>query len=106
MSALYRQEAITAEGERIYPKGTGILGRDRSKPNTCGDVEFCLNNVDSSTRNRLQKRAHERPCLQRCGLCFEGPFLVIDGIVVEGSEHEAMLSVLEDELCTRAKENE
>jgi len=33
----------------------------------------------------------EQPCLQRCGRCYEGPFLVVDGELREGESYQDML---------------
>jgi len=56
-------------------------------------VEYCLANVDADERRRLQSRAgvREANCLERCGRCRAGPFLVVDGTVREGSTHARLL---------------
>lgn len=59
-------------------------------------VECCLANVHSETRTELEAMADatlsERPCLQRCGHCRRGPFLVVDGQFVRGGDHLALLA--------------
>lgn len=57
-------------------------------------VEYCLNNVDARARAWLLARGlrlGESSCLQRCGQCYSGPFLVIDGELVAGATHDALL---------------
>ncbi len=56
-------------------------------------IEFCLGNVDPATRRRLRSRpdAREATCLEHCGRCAAGPFLVVDGTVRAGGSHEAVL---------------
>ncbi|MFC6723589.1 DUF1450 domain-containing protein [Halobium palmae] len=60
-------------------------------------VEYCISNVDDVQAVREQcsessARVMERRCLQRCGRCFREPFLVVDGDVVTGADHEALLA--------------
>ena len=57
-------------------------------------LEYCLGNVDAPTRSRLEQLespARERLCLQRCGTCWQQPFLVADGTVHTGPDHETLL---------------
>jgi uncharacterized protein YuzB (UPF0349 family) len=57
-------------------------------------IEYCLNNVDAGARRALAGcglEVRERPCMQRCGKCYEGPFLVIDGELKEGGTHHGIL---------------
>ncbi len=45
-------------------------------------IEYCIGNVSDSTRSRLESlpgEAVEKPCLERCGRCFTGSLLVVDG---------------------------
>jgi uncharacterized protein YuzB (UPF0349 family) len=60
-------------------------------------IECCLNNVDRETRDRLAARddAREAACLDRCGRCYAGPFLVVDGTVATGESHAAILDALD-----------
>lgn len=61
-------------------------------------IEYCLNNVDAEVRTRLRAlddRTIERPCMQRCGDCWSGPFLVVDGERRCGSSHEVLIDRLE-----------
>jgi uncharacterized protein YuzB (UPF0349 family) len=58
-------------------------------------VEYCLNNVDVATRAALWASGlavEESSCLQRCGQCWAGPFLVVDGEVIVGAPHLALLA--------------
>lgn len=59
-----------------------------------GIVEYCVNNVDDETRALLLNAgllAGESSCLQRCGSCYAGPFLVVDGEMIEGATHRELL---------------
>lgn len=57
-------------------------------------VEYCLGNVDSEARRRLRTRNDTREafCLEHCGRCHAGPFLVVDGEIRRGASHEALLA--------------
>jgi uncharacterized protein YuzB (UPF0349 family) len=58
-------------------------------------IEYCVNNVDAPTRARLAAcglPVEESSCLQRCGHCFAGPFLVVDGALLDGAPHLALLA--------------
>jgi len=64
-------------------------------------IECCLQNADPATRERLRRIDREAggvrtalsPCLQRCGDCRLGPFLVVDGELGRG-RHGALLDGL------------
>lgn len=48
-------------------------------------IECCVRNVDEGVSERM--RAGEdtvriRPCLERCGVCRDRPFLVVDGELI------------------------
>ncbi|MFB6129802.1 MAG: DUF1450 domain-containing protein [Salinigranum sp.] len=63
----------------------------------CHLIECCLGNVDAPVRTRLAESDHPvraKPCLQRCGDCYRGSFLVIDGEMVRG-DHRATLDRLD-----------
>jgi uncharacterized protein YuzB (UPF0349 family) len=60
-------------------------------------VEYCVNNVDPGTRERLANAPVEdrgAPCLERCGTCHTTPFLVVDGELRVGESHAALLAAL------------
>ena len=61
-------------------------------------VEYCLNNVDATTRRRLDdiedENVIETRCLQRCGECYRDSFVVVDGELRTGSTHGEVLSDL------------
>lgn len=49
-------------------------------------VEYCLGNVTPAQRARLDDadvRTRGARCLDRCGTCYRGRFLVVDGVVVD-----------------------
>jgi uncharacterized protein YuzB (UPF0349 family) len=79
------------------PSEPGNVEEDATRPARAPNtrlIEFCLNNVDADTRRILLSHApmvKEQPCLQRCGRCYEGPFLVVDGELREGESHQDML---------------
>lgn len=57
-------------------------------------IEYCLDNVDRSTRDHLRSLdslVQERQCLQRCGTCQRSPFLVVDGNPVTATNHKTLL---------------
>lgn len=57
-------------------------------------VEACLANVDTETRRRLRTNDRDltiRPCLEQCGICYAEPFLVFDGTLERGYDHQAIL---------------
>lgn len=63
-------------------------------------IEYCLHNVDAATRARLRSlecRTVERECLQRCGTCWAGPFLVVDGEQHRGDSHADLVAGAEGE---------
>lgn len=57
-------------------------------------IEYCLNNVGPKMRNRLVdfECAVEHRCLQRCGDCYRGDFLVVDGTLETGKAHAELLA--------------
>ena len=61
-------------------------------------IEYCINNVDAAARAALLRSglaAEESSCLQRCGQCFAGPFVVVDGDLIDGPSHAALLARLQ-----------
>lgn len=63
----------------------------------CQIISYCLNNVDAETRDKLlhcDLIVVEDFCLQRCGRCFDGPFLLVDDTMVIGASHSTILNVL------------
>jgi len=66
-----------------------------------GHVEYCLDNVDSTTRRRLDGidgvTVTEERCLQRCGDCHSESFLVVDGELRTAETHAALLAALRED---------
>lgn len=63
-------------------------------------LECCLSNVSSDARIALDQSDHEvreTICLDRCGDCYDQPFLVVDGDLQTGSSHRELLRSLDDE---------
>lgn len=71
--------------------------------NTDGDepiIQYCISNVDPDRRARLEATdaaVRATSCLQRCGSCYEGAFLVLDGEFVAGDHLDLLERVAEDE---------
>lgn len=66
-------------------------------------VEYCIGNVQATARDRLRDldcHTVAKPCLQRCGRCFEGPILVVDGEARSADSHAGLLSDLGDGALT------
>lgn len=62
-----------------------------------GHIEYCLNNVTDLSRSLLCQSGlsvEESSCLQRCGRCYAGPFLVVDGVLLVGVSHADLLERL------------
>lgn len=55
-------------------------------------IEYCVSNVPSTVRERLPETAEARPCMQECGLCYEGPFFAVDGDLIVGESYERLLA--------------
>lgn len=64
-------------------------------------VECCLSNVSSDARVALNESDHdvrEALCLDRCGTCYDQPFLVVDGELQQGNSHQQLLQSFDSEL--------
>jgi uncharacterized protein YuzB (UPF0349 family) len=60
----------------------------------CPVINYCLSNIDEVTRTLLRRSEFEVVedfCLNRCGTCYEGPFLVVEGRLFTGESHQAIL---------------
>ena len=61
-------------------------------------INYCLKNIASpQVRAMLRSSGFcvvEDFCLQRCGQCYAGPFLVADGQEVTGESHQAIINQL------------
>lgn len=65
-------------------------------------VSYCLSNVDAETRRWLRQcefSVVEDHCLQRCGDCLLGPFLLVGNTMVQGESHEMIMARLHAEMC-------
>jgi|GEM_PF-2890999 len=65
-------------------------------------IECCLDNV--SVDEHLELAASDTDvemqyCLQRCGICYATPFLVVDGDVIQGDGHRELLDCLEEDVA-------
>ena len=63
-------------------------------------VECCLSNVSSDARITLNESTHdvrETFCLDRCGVCYDRPFLIVDGEFHDGGEYHDFLCDLDVE---------
>ncbi len=64
---------------------------------TCQLISYCISNVDGETRamlNRCDIEVVEDMCLQRCGVCFDRPFLIADDEMVTGNSHNEIVRML------------
>jgi uncharacterized protein YuzB (UPF0349 family) len=60
-------------------------------------VECCVGNTDAASLERIRDldcRTDVKPCLQRCGACYEESLLVVDGTVKRGDSFEELLREL------------
>jgi uncharacterized protein YuzB (UPF0349 family) len=58
-------------------------------------VEYCIDNVTPAVRENLPSVCEPRPCLWRCGLCYAGAIMAVDGELRAGPSHEAILDELD-----------
>lgn len=59
-------------------------------------IEFCTRNVDMDRYQQLldlDVDVRQQHCLNRCGRCRRGQFLIINGSVFEAAYHEILESV-------------
>ena len=80
---------------RVSPR-TAALMRERERMQT-PTISYCLNNVDAETRGKLLRCGFpviEDCCLQRCGRCYDGPFLLVDEELMSGPTHAALFDAL------------
>lgn len=57
-------------------------------------IEVCLSNIDTNERANLYENGEDvivQPCLEQCGICYAGSFLVVDGRLETGANHSAIL---------------
>ena len=61
-------------------------------------IEYCLSNVDQPVRTTLRSRpdTREATCLEHCGRCVTTPFLVVDGALRTGPDHDSLLRAVDD----------
>jgi uncharacterized protein YuzB (UPF0349 family) len=60
-------------------------------------IEYCVSNVTATERRRLEDAdvdANARMCLEQCGRCYSGPFLVVNGERRQGQSHRDLLATL------------
>lgn len=65
--------------------------------NKTATVECCANNLDMDAWTALRDSEMEfdqQYCLQRCGICHDSPFLVVDGEVRRGDSYTELLDAL------------
>ena len=62
-------------------------------------INYCLKNLATPQTRTLYRNSGfcvvEDFCLQRCGQCYAGPFLVIDGKEVTGESHQVLIEQLQ-----------
>lgn len=60
----------------------------------CAQIECCTNNLTMDSWETLRKSEIEfdqQYCLQRCGVCHDGPFVVIDGEMISGASYDEII---------------
>lgn len=60
-------------------------------------IEYCINNVDGETRDALEAcpvPTRAEYCMHRCGYCYTGPFVAVDGRLYR-EDHEEILDRLD-----------
>lgn len=60
-------------------------------------IECCLSNITSEARIALDQVDHEvreTICLDRCGPCYDQPFLVVDGEIYTADDHHDLIESL------------
>lgn len=63
-------------------------------------LECCLSNVSSDGLAALKEseyKLNETICLDRCGVCYDRPFLIVDGELHTGESHQEILDSLESD---------
>ena len=58
-------------------------------------VECCTNNVSMDEWAALREseiEVDQQYCLQRCGVCHDSPFVVVDGETVRGESYDELLT--------------
>lgn len=63
-------------------------------------LECCLSNVSSDGLAALKSSEHklnETICLDRCGVCYDQPFLIVDGELRTGESHQEILGSIESD---------
>lgn len=61
-------------------------------------VECCVGNVTADARKELHEsdvQVREAICLDRCGTCWERPFLIVDGELRTDESYSDLLRSLE-----------
>ncbi|WP_129113767.1 DUF1450 domain-containing protein [Halegenticoccus tardaugens] len=61
-------------------------------------IEYCRTNVDEDARASfadLDTKVVEKCCLRRCGTCYAGPFLIVDGAPRRDDSHAALVGAVE-----------
>ncbi|MUV85398.1 DUF1450 domain-containing protein [Natronomonas sp. CBA1123] len=63
-------------------------------------IECCLDNVTVDEHRELAASDTDvemQYCLQQCGICYATPFLVVDGDVIQGVSHRALIDSLQED---------
>lgn len=61
-------------------------------------IEYCRHNGDCTVNDVLLDSSLDvdvRFCLDRCGECYDEPFLLVDGEMVTGSSHREILAEID-----------
>lgn len=63
-------------------------------------IECCRSNLPPDGRKELISSPHrvrETICLDRCGTCYDDPFVVVDGELHTGTSHRDILRSLDQD---------
>lgn len=63
--------------------------------NKSARVECCTNNLSMDEWADLRESeigVDQQYCLQRCGVCHDGPFMIVDGEMVRGESYDELLN--------------
>lgn len=64
-------------------------------------IQCCVNNENGNLPERVVDtgiRVQEDICLQRCGVCYDAPFAVVDGDLVEANSQTDLLTQVRTEV--------
>lgn len=79
---------------------TGVTEVEAVEATDQAEIECCIDNMDGNEFQEIKassKSVDIQYCLQRCGICYERSFFVVDGNIVSGASHLELLDRLDSE---------